>query len=62
MLKIKKRKVEGLLWARIIGSIYNDYENFCKNKGVNQSAVALMTFLRDNNYLDTKKIIKDYDL
>lgn len=54
---------EGLRWVRIIGYVYNDYVEFCINRGTSlTSFVGILTFLRDNNYLNISQILKDYKI
>lgn len=64
MLSKRLRKVPaGLQWVRVIGYIYNDYIEFCINRGSSLSSfVGILTFLRDNNYLNISQIIKDYKI
>lgn len=64
MLSKRLRKApEGLQWVRVIGYIYNDYIDFCVNRGSSLSSfVGILTFLRDKGYLNISQIIKDYKI
>lgn len=59
----KKKNLRGLSWVRAVGFLYNDYQRYCaRERLILSNFVNILSFLRDSNYLDINKIIKDYDI